>query len=88
MNRKDDLKDNQIIVLCTDGVWEAHNTSGQMFGKDALYDIIRRNADLPASDIVEAVITALNEFQSGLEPEDDVTLVVVKINNTLKSCEN
>ena len=79
VNRKDDLKDNQIIVLCTDGVWEAHNTSGEMFGKDALYDIIRRNADLPASDIVEAVITALNEFQSGLEREDDVTLVVVKI---------
>jgi sigma-B regulation protein RsbU (phosphoserine phosphatase) len=59
-----------------------------MFGKDALCDIIRRNPYLPASDIVEAVITALNEFQSGLEPEDDVTLVVVKINNTLKSCEN
>jgi sigma-B regulation protein RsbU (phosphoserine phosphatase) len=88
VNRKDDLKDNQIIVLCTDGVWEAHNASGDMFGKDALCDIIRRNPYLPASDIVEAVITALNEFQSGLEPEDDVTLVVVKINNTLKSCEN
>ena len=77
-NQKSDLKKGQIIVLATDGIWEAHNANGEMFGKDAFYDIIRRNAALSANQILEAVIDKLEYFQTGVEPEDDVTLVVIK----------
>lgn len=79
-NVKANLKGRQILILCTDGVWEAYNPSGNMFGKDALYEVIRRNSVLAAVDIVEAVVAAVRQFQDGMEPEDDITMVVVKMN--------
>jgi phosphoserine phosphatase RsbU/P len=79
-NVRDNLKDSQILLLCTDGVWEAHNSTGKMFGKDALFEVIRRNSDLPAAGLVEAVVAAVKQFQAGVKPEDDITLVAVKLN--------
>jgi sigma-B regulation protein RsbU (phosphoserine phosphatase) len=80
-NQKAGLKKGQIIVLATDGIWEAHNSKGEMFGKDAFYEIIRRNAAENASRILETVYDKLAQFQDGVEPEDDVTMVVIKIEN-------
>jgi sigma-B regulation protein RsbU (phosphoserine phosphatase) len=79
-NVKGNLKDSQILILCTDGVWEAHNLTGAMFGKDALFEVIRQNSDLSAAEIIEAVVAAVKKFQAGVKPEDDITLVVAKLN--------
>jgi len=79
-NLKENIRGPQILVLCTDGVWEAHNPAGDMFGKAALYEVIRRNSNLPAVDTVAAVVAEVRKFQDGVEPEDDITLVVAKMN--------
>ena len=79
-NVKENLKDGQIFLLCTDGVWEAHNPAGEMFGKQALLEVIRRNSDLAAAEIIGAVIAAVKQFQAGVKPEDDITLVAAKLN--------
>ena len=42
MNERIGLLKGQIIVLSTDGVWEAHNLDGVIFGKDRLHKIIRK----------------------------------------------
>jgi sigma-B regulation protein RsbU (phosphoserine phosphatase) len=78
-NVRENLKDNQILLLCTDGVWEAHNRTGEMFGKEALLEVIRRNWNLSAAEIVAAVISSVKQFQAGVKPEDDITLVVAKL---------
>jgi sigma-B regulation protein RsbU (phosphoserine phosphatase) len=69
----------QIIVFGTDGIWEARNAAGQLFGKESLFDIIRKRAAGSASEIVAAIMKSLNRFRQGVVPEDDVTLVVVKV---------
>ena len=38
-----DLKEGQVIFLGTDGIWEAHNPEGELFGKERLYNTIREN---------------------------------------------
>jgi len=73
------LHAGQIMVLFTDGIWEAHNPAGERFGKEAVKRVIRENADQSAKQISRTLIGALSEFQEGSSPEDDVTLVVVKI---------
>ena len=73
-----ELSEGQIILICTDGLHEAHNEKGVMFGKDRLLDILRRHQADPSADILAAVIAALTAFQGGQAPEDDVTLVLVK----------
>ena len=51
-----------------------------MFGKQALLEVIRRNSDLAAAEIIRAVIAAVKQFQAGVKPEDDITLVAAKLN--------
>ena len=77
--QKSGLTRGQIIVFGTDGIWEAHNPAGQLFGKESLFNIIRDCAAKSAREIVAAIIDSLNHFRQGVIPEDDMTLVVVKV---------
>ncbi len=77
LERKD-LVGGQIIVVGTDGIWESRNHRGEMFGRQAFLEVIRSHASDAAEDILEAVIDAVKRFQKGYQPEDDITLVVVK----------
>ena len=70
---------DQIIVIATDGIWEARNPKGEMFSKDRIYKIIRQNASASASEIQNAILESLRHFQKEAPLEDDMTLVVIKI---------
>jgi serine phosphatase RsbU (regulator of sigma subunit) len=83
-NQKDDLRPGQIIVIGTDGIWETRNADGTMFGKTPVLNMIRQNRDGSAHQILEAIIEGLDRFRRGVELEDDVTLLVIKIGSSLK----
>ena len=78
-NEKLKLEKDQIIVLCTDGIFEAQNMKGDLFGKKSVFDIIRTHASLSANEILSALLDSLGQFQAGKDFEDDVTLIVVKM---------
>jgi len=78
-NRKDGLKEGQIIFLGTDGIWEAQNPEGDMFGKETICRLIRENADVEADALLNVIIDALDHFRDDFSLQDDVTLIVVKI---------
>jgi sigma-B regulation protein RsbU (phosphoserine phosphatase) len=78
-SRRDGLGDGQIVLLSTDGIWEARNPQDQMFGRPAVSDIIRQHAHASAANIQDAILTELNRFQQGVAPADDITLVVIKV---------
>ena len=78
-NEKTGLIPGHIVVLATDGVWEARNKDGDMFGKEPLYQIIRQNKDAGADDILGMCFQSLEEFQTGAVREDDITMVVIKL---------
>jgi serine phosphatase RsbU (regulator of sigma subunit) len=73
----------QIIFMGTDGIWETRNSKGRMFGKHPIHELIRDNAAGSAADIVTAVIDALDRFRGRSDPEDDITLVAIKLKNTV-----
>jgi sigma-B regulation protein RsbU (phosphoserine phosphatase) len=77
--QKPGLKKGQIIILGSDGLWEARNPEGKMFGKEPIYQIIRRNPEANAREMLASSFNALNTFLGDRAPEDDVTLVVIKI---------
>lgn len=68
------------LVLCvgTDGIWEARDATGAMYGKDRLMAVVRRTAGRSAAAILAAVLDDLAAFRGAARQEDDVTLVVVK----------
>jgi sigma-B regulation protein RsbU (phosphoserine phosphatase) len=69
----------QLLLIGTDGLWETQSKSGEMFGKDRIKAIIKKNANTSPDKIIEAIITTLKEFQGLMKQEDDVTLVVIKV---------
>ena len=79
---REDLAPGQIILMGTDGIWEAQNLKGEMFGKDTLYRIIQQYSDTDAKGLLTACLYALDKFRDGVKPEDDVTLVVIKVTDT------
>jgi serine phosphatase RsbU (regulator of sigma subunit) len=76
---RQDITPGQIIAIATDGIFETQNPNGEMFGRRRFYDIIRQNAAESAGQIMDAILEAVNDFRQDLPPEDDLTLVVIKI---------
>jgi sigma-B regulation protein RsbU (phosphoserine phosphatase) len=70
--------DGAVILIGTDGIWEAHNSEGELFGKDRLHQIIRDHADKSAAAIQGAVLDEVSKFRGKLPQEDDITIVVIK----------
>jgi len=73
------LKNGQIIVIGTDGVWETCNAGGDMYGKDRLKAIVQKNASSGSQTILSTIFQDLNQFRGEVKQEDDVTLVVIKL---------
>jgi len=71
------LAPGHILVLGTDGIWEARNRDGEMFGKQRLKNAVKATAGQSARHILEAVFAALAAF-AGPRLDDDATLVVIK----------
>jgi sigma-B regulation protein RsbU (phosphoserine phosphatase) len=74
-----DLQAGQIILIGTDGIWEARSPQGDYFGKNRLMALVRERAKASAAAIARSVIDALDTFRHPRPPEDDATLVVIKV---------
>jgi sigma-B regulation protein RsbU (phosphoserine phosphatase) len=78
-HQKPGLKKGQILLLSTDGLWETQNPAGSMFGKDRIYEIIRKKSAASAREILDTIVAKLEGFRQNREPDDDITLVVIKV---------
>jgi len=74
-----DLTMGQVLLIGTDGLWETQSQSGEMFGKDRIKELIKKHAKASPDEILEAIISALKEYQGLMKQEDDVTLAVIKV---------
>jgi sigma-B regulation protein RsbU (phosphoserine phosphatase) len=72
------IEDQQILVIGTDGIWEAFDIDEKRFGKEKFKEIIRTSSHLPAAVMAERVIESVQDFRHPLKIEDDITLVIVK----------
>jgi phosphoserine phosphatase RsbU/P len=66
------------LVLYTDGITEAHNAAGEMYGLARL-DKVLENCSVGASDLLRSVLASVDEFCGEQPPHDDRTLLVAKI---------
>lgn len=72
------LYPGDVIVLYTDGVTEAENSNGELYGLKRLMQIIKENWQKSAEDIKKAVVDDLHEYMGQQKVLDDITLVILK----------
>jgi serine phosphatase RsbU (regulator of sigma subunit)/CHASE2 domain-containing sensor protein len=70
-----------IVCVVSDGVTEAMNSAGELYGVDRLRDALKsaRSAENPAA-LVNAIRADITQFVGGAEPADDLTLLVLRWN--------
>lgn len=81
-NRYSSLQEGQVLLITTDGLWEAENIAGEQFGKERMKDILRSNAHLSSKEILQTMMAALANFRGDTPQADDVTLAVIKMTET------
>jgi len=72
------LQSGDIVIIGTDGIWEARNPSDEFYGKERLHNLIMAHKDETAEQIASAVVESVLGFCSDSTPSDDITLVVIK----------
>ena len=83
----DDIRDNlkdctveigkgDIVLLFTDGITEAANKQGEMFGQIRLEQALNKYADLPVGKLRDKLVEEVMSYQEN--QADDMTLVVIK----------
>ena len=70
------LAKRDLVLLFTDGITEASNDKGEMYGQDRLENALHKFADLPVNKILIKIIDEVNAFQK--EQSDDMTLVIIR----------
>jgi sigma-B regulation protein RsbU (phosphoserine phosphatase) len=73
------LPGNELVLLiASDGVWEAENETGEQFGRERVQNLLALNHRSSSEDITTAITDEITRFR-GTQPQgDDITLVVVK----------
>ncbi|UCF81593.1 MAG: PP2C family protein-serine/threonine phosphatase [Acidobacteriota bacterium] len=70
------LNKGDILLLYTDGITEARNAEGRVFGLDNLSSNLKRNRDLPAERIIAGLMETVDSWAE--EQHDDRTCIVMK----------
>ncbi len=66
------------MVMYTDGVTEASNRDGDLFGLDRICEIVQARASLSAQLLAQHINDAVLDFCTTDDPPDDLTTVIVR----------
>jgi phosphoserine phosphatase RsbU/P len=68
----------EAVVVFTDGVSEAANTTGGMYGTERLVALLSRAAADSSSAVTESVLRAVREFAGEAPQSDDITIMTLR----------
>ena len=72
------LEPQDILIIGTDGIWEAHNAQDEMYGKARFHQLLKETAHHSPADICARVLDSVTHFIGSAARTDDATLVVIK----------
>jgi len=75
------IEPGELLLIYSDGVTEAMNISNEEFSEDKLLSTLKINANLPAKQLIEKIVSEVKVHSSKVEQSDDITLMIIKRNN-------
>ena len=73
-----ELAPGDALILYTDGVTDALNTDGDLFGIERLEAAARRHSAQSARQLLDAILEAAQEFAAGRSQSDDTTVLILR----------
>ena len=77
-SRRQVLRPGETLFLYTDGLTDAVNASGELFGKDRLEAALVGTADRTPSEVVHHAWKEIGAFSAGMPAADDMTCLVLR----------
>ena len=74
-NRAFTLRPGDCLFVYTDGVPEANDSAGKMFGEERLEDTLNRNANADPETLIRSVYDAVDRFVGDAMQSDDTTML-------------
>jgi phosphoserine phosphatase RsbU/P len=74
-----DLSTGDVVVFCSDGVFDANDALGRQFGAERLLEVVQIHGRASARDLVDGIFAAVEEFRGDTPANDDMTAVAVRI---------
>lgn len=75
-----EYKPGQIFAFFSDGITEAMNDKNELFGEDRLTELLKSKTQSHSAEIMNLVWSEIKKFKGGALPNDDLTMVIVKVN--------
>jgi sigma-B regulation protein RsbU (phosphoserine phosphatase) len=72
------LEPGDLLFGYTDGITEAENEFGEMYGEQRLIDVLRQTSELEAPAIIQCVAEAVQKFTGTTELQDDMTMIIAR----------
>jgi phosphoserine phosphatase RsbU/P len=72
------LDHSDILVLFTDGVTEAMNSSHEELGETAFTETLISSRDKPVAEIISRIFSTVDSFSHGTEQTDDITCIAIR----------
>jgi serine phosphatase RsbU (regulator of sigma subunit) len=76
--RKAKFKKGDMIVVTTDGVTEAENRAGDLYGEERLHPFLAGMHGSSADEVRDAIVDEVDRFSHPVGANDDLTILVVK----------
>jgi len=73
------MKPGDMFVFFSDGILDARNRQGELFGRGRVEKIIAECADQSADSVVASLFQAVAEHSAGVETFDDQTVLAIKV---------
>jgi sigma-B regulation protein RsbU (phosphoserine phosphatase) len=72
-------KPGDLFVFFSDGILDASNKKGEMFGRSGVERVVAACLGESADCVVKMIFEAVEEFAAGVDPFDDQTVVAMKV---------
>jgi sigma-B regulation protein RsbU (phosphoserine phosphatase) len=72
-------KPGELFVFFSDGILDATNRSGELFGRTHLAKVLEKSCKGSADSVVKAIFDAVAKHSAGVETFDDQTVVAIKV---------
>ena len=73
-----ELLPGDVLLLLSDGLYEQHDASGEMFGEERVEQIVREHGPASMAALSARLLAAVPAFSRGTAQEDDITLVLLR----------
>jgi serine phosphatase RsbU (regulator of sigma subunit) len=73
-----EMRRGDVLLAYSDGLTEAENVGGEMFGEERVKDIVMKEAPAGAGKVHAALISSIGEFTRGRDQTDDITIVIAE----------